>query len=276
MPVNKGDRGNVHLLLKDLARQSLSRNGKFFTQFGFGTDKGFFKKQTCITSSYNSLSCMRMGDHFGIIITLVIGLIIFVAFQTNAALVAAKLGKTKGSRIADAQEGEKVKITGEIVYAGKTLKAPLSGRACVYYHVVVRERKRRRGFAVPCKIEEENIGDIVIKDGDDYAIISVNLKNLKSHVITDAHYSSGVFNDATEPLLAFIKKHHHRHKDFLGVNKYFTYEEGIVEAGELVTVVGKARWIERRETRLTIPASKMLVIGPSQQEPLYLTDNPGL
>ena len=52
------------------------------------------------------------------------------------------------------------------------------------------------------------------------------------------------------------------------------YREGVLEEGELITVLGKARWEKAESGQWSDSYGKVLVIGPTDKEPVYLSDDP--
>jgi hypothetical protein len=208
------------------------------------------------------------------IVILVILLVILCAFYfSRSAIVKRRLRKTPLRRISECRAGEVVRISGTIFPAGKTLVAPLSGRKCVYYHILVEKHVQRGKHSHWIDlIEEEKAGDVVIKDGDNYAIIKTEA--VKSHIIPDQKYASGLFKDAGKELEAYLQQHGEDSTGFLGFNNTLRFKEGILEEGEQITVAGTATWKRRDEIRLQIPLYKVLVIGPDHDDQVYLTDDP--
>src|ERR1035437_3859750 len=97
---------------------------------------------------------------FGLVL---IASIVFKIFFSRAAIIKRKLRKTVLRKISLFQNGEVAKVVGTIKYIGTPLVAPLSGKPCAYYRVLV-EQKRGRSWNI--LIEEEIAGNVVIKDGN--------------------------------------------------------------------------------------------------------------
>jgi hypothetical protein len=75
---------------------------------------------------------------------LIVGLIVLVIsaityFFSRKAVVRRRLREADVKRIMDFADGDTARVIGKIVFAGETIKAPLSKRQCSYYHVVVEE-----------------------------------------------------------------------------------------------------------------------------------------
>lgn len=215
-----------------------------------------------------------MNIYIGLIFfALVVGMIIYGFIFNKAAIVKRKLRKTQEKSISTFQNNEVAKVVGEIKYVEQPLIAPLSGRKCAYYYVHVEEyRSNGKSSSWHTIIEEEISGNVVLKEGNSYALIETGL--VKSYLITDAKYSSGFRNDATQVLDNYLKKHGYKSTSFLGMNKSIRYKEGILEQGEKVAVVGKGTWKKKSEINLDIPAQSVLVIGAHENRPVYFTDDP--
>ncbi|HWN70768.1 MAG TPA: hypothetical protein VNM90_24170, partial [Haliangium sp.] len=83
-------------------------------------------------------------------------------------------------------------------------------------------------------------------------------------LVKDAHFRSGLFQDATPALEQFLARHGRQSQGWL-FNKNLRYREGVIEAGELVAVCGQGR-------REGAPAPRLaLVASPSM--PLYVSDD---
>lgn len=205
-------------------------------------------------------------------IVLVIVALIFVYTSTDYYIVRKKLRKGKRKRIADFEDGNSGKIMGEVVYHGRTLTAPLSGRKCVYYHIVVKEQ---RGAGNNSRMEEiineEKAGDVIVKEGDAYAFVDQQL--VYTYIVKDVHLESGFLKDADSAMEAYLRKHRHKSEGDMGFNKYMTYHEGVLEAGEKVVVAGKGKWRSRDHFRFQVPAEKILHLRAEGEDALYLSDD---
>lgn len=211
----------------------------------------------------------KFNDSIILVPIAIAAIFIYGTFFNNSAIVKRKLRKANGKRIRDFQDEEVAKTMGKITYAGKTLIAPLSGRKCVYYHVEVVDSSGKSSRTL---VNEEIAADVVIKDGNHYAIIETSL--VKSHIIHDAKYRSGFLNDAGKKLENYLKVHGHESTNLLGFNKRIEYKEGILEEGELLAAAGKGKWKTNLEVKIKIPASRVLVISRDEKKPVYFSDDP--
>jgi hypothetical protein len=183
-------------------------------------------------------------------------------------------------RVAEVIEGEKARVVGR-VEVERTVTAPLSGRPCAYWRVVV-EEKRSSGKSSHWRtiIDEHDGVDFFLRDEDGKALV----KTAFVHAVLekDSHFSSGLFDDAGPELEAFLAQRGHSSTGLV-FNKTMRYREGVVEPGELVAAVGVGRW-ERdpdeqaragagyREARLP----ERLVLDAPAEGPLLLSDEVGM
>ncbi|MCD6066988.1 MAG: hypothetical protein K0S33_1814 [Bacteroidetes bacterium] len=194
--------------------------------------------------------------------------ILYTIYTDRKSIIKRKIRKTEGKNIGEVQEGEVVKIKGSVVFRGKTLIAPLSGRKCAYYHVIIThgQGKNRHEW-----INEEKAGDVIIQNGKHFAIITTDI--VKTYIHPDKSYNSGFLNNATPRLEKYLQKHGEKSEDWLGLNKTLDYKEGILEEGEVIAVVGKAEWVHRKEVRMDLPCERVLLIRRDNEHPVYFSDD---
>lgn len=146
--------------------------------------------------------------------------------------------------IGDARDGDVVRITGVLRAARdrELLRAPLSGRRCAHFDVKVLERvssgKRSDMVERFCETASQ---PFVIEDASGRRAY-VRTDRFVCVITRDESQRSGTFQDATPEMEALLARHGHTSTGFLGFNKGFHYQEGVLEPGERVTVLGKARW----------------------------------
>lgn len=125
-------------------------------------------------------------------VLLIGGFMIAKSYFSRKAVVRRKLRKAAGVKISDFPTGDIAKIVGHVEITGDALIAPLSGRKCAYYHVLV-EQLVSNGKSSYWKklIEEEVSGTFVIRDKRYRAHIDSSSK-LKTYLIQDMKFSSGL------------------------------------------------------------------------------------
>lgn len=169
--------------------------------------------------------------------------------------------------------GEIAKVVGKVEYVDKPLIAPLSGRSCAYYHVLI-EQKISSGKSSHWKtiIEEEVAERFVIRDGKYCA--HINSKNVKSYLVEDIEYSSGFLKDATEVLEKYLRNNGQESVGMLGLNKTLRYKEGVLEQGEIIALIGRGEWKNASQEQLPDSYGRILVISSTEEEAIYLSDDP--
>jgi len=204
---------------------------------------------------------------------LAVGIIVFLTnFYSKKAIVKRHLRKAVLKSIHSVTDGEIVKISGKVELTGPPLVAPLSGRKCAYYHVLV-EQLVNTGKSTHHKklIEEEVAGPFGIREGRSCACIDTS--RVESYIVDDAKYESGIFNDPTEVLDNYLSAHNLNSENFIGFNKSMRYREGILEEGEVISVLGQARWKHTETGEWSDDFGKLLIIGPTDKMPVYLSDD---
>ena len=180
--------------------------------------------------------------------------------------------------IARTPEHQDVRVSGRLAYVADQppLEAPLSGRPCAAWRVVVRERrgtgKNRRWVTI---LEESDSRDFVLEDDTGRALVDGTLVELALDF--DAKGGSGVFSGPSPYLQEFL---HERGIATRGLvfDKTFQYREGILEAGEQVTVAGSGVWESDPSQRGQgyRDVGKLLRVGAMTGGELLASDDPRL
>lgn len=74
-----------------------------------------------------------------IFILVLVAVISFSYFFSKKAVIKRKLKNAPFKRLSEFRDGNIAKIIGEVEFVDRKLTAPLSGRKCAYYHVLVEE-----------------------------------------------------------------------------------------------------------------------------------------
>jgi hypothetical protein len=198
--------------------------------------------------------------------------------STRDRRIKRMLRAIQPTAIAQASDGKAVKIVGALVYAGRSIPSPLSGRACAYYSIVVREFRSRGGKGGEWKeiIREEKGIDFMVRDDSGVALVRIASEGGALPALIQDHKArtSHLFHSDADL---------ERYLADRGVStegrvfrKNLQASEGILEEGERVAVGGLARWLPDpdvagggyRET------GKRLVLQSSEALPLFLSDDP--
>ena len=224
----------------------------------------------------NVLSLFHENKHFLIPVfmfstIILIGLLSYYFSKKNRMLREFK--KTRKKSINSIKRNEYAKIIGKAKHVGEPLVAPLSGRKCVYYHVVVEVKGDKSWRKI---IDDVKSQDFFISAASEMAIVKTS--NLRAdskyiHLVKDFSKNSGFRKDAPENLEAYLKKHGKKSTGMFGVNKQMRYREGVIEIDENIAVKGMAEWESLNEPIKGYSYSKILTLTGKKQK-LLVTDEP--
>lgn len=174
---------------------------------------------------------------FGVI---VLTLLLAMFFNRDLQL-KRRIRSLPKSSIAETPEGIDVRVTGELEYVDglAPLVAPLSGRACVAWRVIVRERRGGKNKHWVKVVEEESAIDFVLVDPSGRARVDGTALSLALDV--DASGGTGFFQQDVPQLERFLSDRGISTRGFI-FGKTLQYKEGVLELGEKVTVAGSATW----------------------------------
>lgn len=190
-------------------------------------------------------------------------------FFSNKKVVLRALQKAPARSIGEFADGDSGHLMGKVIFAGETLTAPLSGRKCAFYQVVIEEYFGKSWSEI---IREEKIADLVIYDGKHYAV--VDSKNIEGYLVPDAKYSSRMFFNATPEMKQLLALHGRSSTNSFGMNLTIRYKEGVLEESESISVAGKGYWTEVIQHKLKLPALRILEMRPGDDGLVYLSDVP--
>lgn len=215
-----------------------------------------------------------------IFIIMVLGVIVLMYFSSRKVLVRRKLKRSPLVHIKEFKDQEVATIQGKVQYAKRPLIAPLSGRPCAHFRIIVEKKVKSKNHSTSQQsswqkiIEDEQSSPfLILQDG--YAAILDHQSRL-SYLVEDRKYSSGFLNDASKKLENYLKSHGHRSENLLGFNKTLRYKEGVLEEGEHVAARGIGKWVASSELSLAIDAEKVLLLVAPEDDSLYLSDDPNL
>lgn len=207
---------------------------------------------------------------FVVITAIVFGLVFYFS---KKAIIKRKLKTSELKRLSSFRSGETAKIVGKVEFVDSPLIAPLSGRKCSHYHVLIeQERSTGKSSTWDTLVDEERHSKYLIKDGSKYAYINDSL--LKSYIVEDAKYKSGFLNDPTENMESFLSSKGIDTTGLFGFNKTLRCKEGILEKDEEIAVYGHGEWKEAKELGLPEKYGQVLEITATGEKAIYLSDDP--
>lgn len=175
-----------------------------------------------------------------------LGLLVAAHFENREAPLKRRMRKLPlADSIANTPENQDVRVSGTLHYVeGKEpLIAPLTGRPCAAWHVLV---GRRAGVSQEWDplAEDQNSIDFILEDGSGRALVSG--ANISMMLSLDFSTKPG---PASERLEAFLRErppatpaYAPASTDFPIPNELFAHE-GILELGETVTVAGSGSFV---------------------------------
>jgi len=207
----------------------------------------------------------------------VVGLIVAGVYFSKNARIKRALRKVKAIPIAQVKDGAAAKVVGKLGCLGVPLRAPLTGRPCAYYEVVVEEHRRRGKHSHwVTVIHERNLVDFLLRDQSGKALVKIATAQVA--LVMDAHFKSGTFNDAHPALEAYLASHGQKSEGWL-FNRNLRYREGVLEPEESVAVCGQARWEPDPEPDPGMATGyrespMRLLLGPAPEIGLLVSDDP--
>lgn len=181
------------------------------------------------------------------------------------------------SNIGDVNDEQRVRVVGQ-VEVDAPLFAPLSGRACAYWRVLVEEKKSSGKNSYWKKMVDEHEGvDFRLRDATGLALVEST--HVNAVLESDAAGGSHFLSDPTPELEAFLAERGHDTKGWF-FNKTIRYREGAAEPGEVVAVVGDAKWERDPDASATAGDGyrqaqmprRLRISAPDDGTPLLLSD----
>lgn len=198
-------------------------------------------------------------------------------FFTRRAEVERYLKRVPLRKISDFGNGDHGKIVGRALMAGNYFEAPLSGRRCMYYRIVVEEYRRRTksisGHWVTI-IDVEEAAHVVMTDGKDYAIVEA--ENAKGYLVPDKEYRTRWYDKSNPRLREFLSWHNHSDESLWGFTRTLRCREGVLSPNEKFVVSGTGEWRDAKEFEFDLPCTRILVIKPGEGATVHLSDDPML
>lgn len=219
-----------------------------------------------------------MNEFFFVFISLgiVIPIAVISRYQGKHTRIKRQLKQAPRKPIRLIKNGETVQLSGTIEIIGEPIEAPLSGRTCGYYHIIV-EREiphARRSRYVETFIEEEGRCPYLIKDGNHFAFVEQS--NLLTKVKKDRTFSTGYPDDWNERLQQFLLRHEDKTNDWHSFNCTLDYFEGILEQGEKVIVSGVCEWKSAASLGLPAKFGRVLYVHAEPGSFSVISDDPEL
>ena len=180
--------------------------------------------------------------------------------------------------IANYPHGGIKRVIGVLSVEGDMLSAPLSGRQCAAWEVVV-EEQRSSGKSTSWYTIVRQVEAVPFLVEDETGRAHVDPSGAQLVVTADRHSRSGTFDDPTPEERAFLDRHGEEATGWV-FNRTLRYREGVLEPDELVAVLGQgavsyddAPDMQHQGGYRAPAASKRLDIRAAGGHPLYISDD---
>jgi hypothetical protein len=184
------------------------------------------------------------------------------SFLTRDLRTKRALRRLRPTRIADARDGVLVKITGKVAPAAGALAAPISQRACVYYHVLHEERGVTMVNAARFERwseagEEEDVCDFLVEDASGTAVVKAREVDWPLVILGSGAWTQTVDLEAGQRT-----------------------REAVLAPGDTITVAGWARWDATSVADPKAPPGlyrdgprRRLIVHATRHVPLIVSDD---
>jgi hypothetical protein len=136
--------------------------------------------------------------------------------------------------LAELPEGTPARVVGKAEPLDDTLEAPLSGRRCLYYTVIVEVSEGRHWKQI---VREDRAVMFTLDDGSARAIVDPSRSKVALEF--DERSASGTFDNPTEREQAFLDAHKTDSRHAFGLfNRSLRYREAIIAVGETIAIFG--------------------------------------
>jgi hypothetical protein len=146
------------------------------------------------------------------------------------------LGATPIVKVRAVKPGMTVRVTGKLVLGTTTIEAPFSHRPCAHYDAIIEEKYVADWRETWHTIAHETSSCSFFIE-DETGTIEVDTTRFDGVVVRDHHRTKGELD--VDKAQRFLDRHGQRTS--LPPGRMVRYQEGVLEAGETVTVLGTAR-----------------------------------
>lgn len=175
----------------------------------------------------------------------VVGGILVASYYSVRAKLIRRFRSVELVALETLQEGQVARLTGAIEYLDGPLETPVTGRPCACYEVVIEERRsdgngRHAWSEVGREVKWVDAFYLRGVEGvhGEVERAVVQVQNPTVLINSDQHTTSGFLDDPTPRESELAARLGAKTVGFI-FNKTLRYREGVIEEGELVTVVGK-------------------------------------
>jgi hypothetical protein len=179
--------------------------------------------------------------------------------------------------IRDLSDGAVARVTGRIEHVRPALVAPLSGRSCACFHLLV-EQVGPPGALVPSwstVVDAMTPAEFLIRDATGAVLVRPTASTLL--LVKDYHELSSPRDEPSAALKEFLARH--GRSDAVVSDSWTRILEGVLEAGERVAVLGRVRMEPDPDVRAIggsyrARAMRTVLAEPGASEPMLISDDP--
>jgi len=181
------------------------------------------------------------------------------------------------SKIEACQDNQVHKICGDLHLAQPTLTSPLTGRRCAVYKISAEAYCRTSdGGHWADIINDERKTNFLIKDGSFYAYITTYCATLLLH--KDEKFDVKSITDAPQQLKNYLEAYGIHKTGLSNFDLPIRCEEGILEDGEKVAVMGAGSWhdianFQELNFLKAEGVSKVFIIKNDFKNPFFISDD---
>jgi hypothetical protein len=166
--------------------------------------------------------------------------------------------------------GEVIRVKGIVQLPGKSLIAPLSGRICAFYTVIVRQYwNRARSDLKGYQLEETRCGDLAMLCEDGTWVV-IDAKKSENNIGNEYNYAYNFWSLDREALNLFLQKFGKKYDPVVALGERIEASEKIIIAGDLLWAAGKAEWRDSGDLNFALPVKRYLHIGPPADAPVKI------
>lgn len=195
----------------------------------------------------------------------------FSAEQTTRRALA----KVSATPVSEVREGTIVKLVGRASALGRPLTAPISERPCLAWHLAIQVR-RGSGKNKHWRQVHQAMDAVTFSLEDETGRAHVDVRRVRM-VLSEDHRAAhgGGWSDGSDELLAYCAEQGIDTSTFLGGSVPVRSREGVIDPGEVVVVMGVARFEEdpSAEGDGYRAVGKRLVLEAPADAPLLLSDH---
>ncbi|NND63168.1 MAG: hypothetical protein HKN48_08220 [Flavobacteriaceae bacterium] len=183
-----------------------------------------------------------------------------------------ELKKSKAESISKIQSGDYVKLKGNALKVIEPLVAPISGRECIFYQVLIEKKGSKNSWHKVVDATETQ--DFFLGQQGEMVMVKMDIPRSETQIYLekDNVQNSSTFAEPSQRMLDYLEKNGASHKNILGFNRRMRYKEGIIAIDEKIVIKGIAQWKSLKQPIEGYSFSKILSLTGTKDQKLIITD----